>query len=199
MSAVLKMPPPSVVTWEDYERTERKAEVRSEFVSGQVFAMASASWNHNRIAGAIFTDLSIQLKGKPCEAFISDLKLRIQLGKEEFGYYPDVMVVCDKKDQQKVHVTNPEVVFEVLSKSTARIDRREKLLAYQGIPELEVYVLVEQQFAQVTVYRRSDLWQGETLSGPDAILALPEIEAQLPLTSIYERVDWDDVESDEEI
>lgn len=106
------------------------------------------------------------------------------------------MVVGDKKDQQKVHVANPTVVFEALSKSTARIDPRGKLLAYLGIPELAIYVPVEQQFAQVTVNGRSHLWQGETLSGPEAVLAPPETEAQLPLTSIYERVHCDDVEPD---
>lgn len=77
MRTVLKMPPPAVVTWEDYERNERKSELRHKFVNAEVFATAGARWNHNRIAGAIFTELSMQLKDKPCEAFISDLKLRI--------------------------------------------------------------------------------------------------------------------------
>ncbi len=198
MTAELKLPPPKAISWTDYERLERQSEVRHEFVNGQVFAMAGASWNHNRIALDIARHLGNKLVGKPCEAFMSDLKLRIQLGTEELGYYPDVMVVCDKKDQRKVHVTNPTVVFEVLSKSTARIDRREKLLAYQGIPELQVYVLVEQRYPQITVHRRSGLWHGETFSGPDAILSLPEIEIELTLAAIYERVDWDDVETDDD-
>lgn len=201
MNAALKIQTqqPRVITWDDYERTERKSDVRHEFVNGQVFAMAGGSWNHNRVATSIVTDLSIQLRGKKCEAFINDLKLRIELGNEEFGYYPDVMVVCDKKDQRKFHVTNPTVVFEVLSKSTARIDRREKLLAYQGVSELQVYVLVEQTHPQLIVYRRSNLWSAETLEGLEAVLPLPEIGVELSLASIYERVDWDEVESDEVI
>ncbi|MBL9114983.1 MAG: Uma2 family endonuclease [Verrucomicrobiaceae bacterium] len=194
MSAALKLQEPELVSWEVYETKEKLSDVRHEFVNGQVFAMAGGSWNHNRIAGDIFNSLSNQLRGKPCEAFMSDLKLRIDLNHEQFGYYPDVMVVCDKQDQHQTHVTNPVVVFEVLSQSTARIDRREKLLAYQGVPGLAVYVLVEQSFPMITVHRRSNQWQAEIIKGLDGVLTLPEIGSTLTLAAIYERVDWENVE-----
>ena len=171
MTAALKIPQPKVISWDDYVRSEQTSDVRHEFINGQVFAMSGSSWNHNRIAGDIFSDLCIKLRGKPCEAFVNDLRLRIDLGDEQFGYYPDVMVVCDKKDQRKSHVTNPTVVFEVLSKSTARIDRREKLLAYQGVAELQAYVMVEQSHPQVIVHRRSNHWRAETINGLEGILS----------------------------
>jgi Uma2 family endonuclease len=196
MSAALKLLEPEPISWEAYEVQERLSDVRHEFVNGQMFAMAGGTWNHNRIAGDIFNALSNQLRGKSCEAFMADLKLRIDLNREQFGYYPDVMVVCDKQDQRQLHVTNPVVVFEVLSQSTARIDRREKLLAYQGVPSLQVYVLVEQTFPLLTVYRRHTQWQAETVKGLEAVLELPEIETRLTMSAIYERVDWENIETE---
>ena len=190
MSAALKLPLPHLCNWDDYEQTESASEFRHEFVNGRTFAMSGGSWNHNRIAGSVFAELSQQLRGKPCETFIADLKLRIKLGQDEFGYYPDVMVVCDRRDEQKFHVTNPSVVFEVLSPSTERVDRREKLLAYQGVATLDAYVLIEQTHPAVTVYRRAAQWHPESLSGLDAVLSLPEIRVNLPLATVYERVDW---------
>lgn len=197
MTAAVKIPQPKMFTWDEYLRLEQTSDVRHEFVNGEVFAMSGSSWNHNRITASVLTELSLQLRGKKCEAFVNDLKLRIELGDDEYGYYPDVMVVCDNKDQRKSHVTNPTVVFEMLSKSTARIDRREKLLACQGIPALQAYVLVEQNAPQVIVHRRSNHWRAETLSGLEAVLALPETGVELPLSTIYERVAWDQVERKE--
>ena len=199
MSTALKLDEPQLISWENYESMESRSQQRHEYVNGQVYARAGASWNHNRVAGNVFGELRQQLRGKRCEAFMADLKLRIDLRREQFGYYPDVMVVCDPKDQGTLPVTNPTVVFEVLSKSTARIDRREKLLAYPAVPSLMAYVLLEQSQPVVTIHRRSDQWQAETVVGLQAVLALPEVGAELPLSLIYERVNWGEVEADDEV
>ena len=196
MSAVLKGKPAPLLTWEQYEQAELKSEIRHEFANGRVFAMAGGTRNHNRIALNTATSLQQQLRGKKCEAFMADVKLRIDLHREHFGYYPDVMVVCDPADRSRLHVTRPAVVFEVLSKSTERIDRREKLLAYQAVESLQVYVLIEQTHPQATIYRRSSRWQSEVVNGLDAVIDLPEIDVQMPLSVIYERVDWQDEEPD---
>lgn len=190
MNAARKLPGHPPLTWLEYEATEARSAVRHEFVDGAIFAMAGGTEDHNRIAGAIYAEIYGQLRGKPCEPFISDMKLKVSLGKKDLGYYPDVMVVCDPKGIHGTHVTRPAVIFEVLSDSTATVDLREKRLIYQSIRSLEVYVVVNQAKAEITVFRRSHHWVGETLTGLKAALLLPEIGVRLPLPAIYHRASW---------
>ena len=112
------------------------------------------------------------------------------LSLEEFGYYPDVMVVCQKDDRNPNYRTQPALLFEILSKSTRRTDQGEKLKAYQQIESLEVYVTLEQLTQRAYVHRRSNNWWPEIIEGANAVLTLDEIEARLSFTDIYERVDW---------
>lgn len=190
MTAAKKLPDPAPLTWEEYEAAEGASDERYEFLAGRMYAMAGATDNHNRIALNIASALHRLLEGKKCEPFMSDMKLKIALGADEFGYYPDVMVVCDPKGIHGTHVTKPTVIIEVLSDSTERIDRREKRLTYQSIRSLEVYAVVDQAKAEVTLYRRSTHWKGETVSGLKSTVKLPEIGADLTMQSIYSRVDW---------
>lgn len=200
MSAALKIDDPSSrafskkLSWGDYLVREAQSEVRHEFANGEVYAMAGASRNHNRIAGNIYSELLTGLEGKPCEPFMSDMKLHIQLGRDEIGYYPDVIVSCDPKDDNAHCLENPSVIFEVLSKSTYRIDTREKLLAYQAVPSLSVYVMLHQDQMRAIVHRRGNHWWPEILEGSEAVLSLDEIGVQLSLSRIYRRVVWTDQE-----
>ena len=197
MSALLKVQPapPPIHTWAQYEREDAQSDVKLEFANGQVYAMAGASSNHNRIAGNVFGELRQGLKGKPCEAFVSDMKLKIDLGHDQMGYYPDVMVVCDPADDDSKHRTNPKVIIEVLSKSTLRIDKGEKFLAYQAISGLAAYILIHQDSMRAIVHRRSNQWWPEILEGEDAVLTLDEIGIQLHFRDIYDRVNWSEVET----
>ncbi len=197
MSAALKITaPPAKVTWAEYEKQVAASEVRLEFVNGQVYAMAGATDNHNRISVNVLGELYQALKGKPCEAFNVDMKLRIALGMDEIGYFPDVMVVCDKGDRNQLYRTAPSIIFEVLSKSTRRIDTREKLLAYQAISSLEVYVILEQSCKRAMIHRRSNHWWPEIIEGDGAVLTLDEIGLKLAFADIYDRVDWSAEEPD---
>jgi len=193
MSALLK--PLPIFSWEEYESGERLSEIKHEYVNGQVYAMAGASANHNRIAGNIFADLHGKLRGKRCEAFMGHMKLKLDFKKDLLGYYPDVLVACDPKDKSPHHRKRPTVIFEVLSRSTERVDKREKLVAYQGIESLEEYVLVEQSTMRITIHRRANHWKAEVIEGAKASLKLESIGISLKLSVIYERVDWDDVET----
>jgi Uma2 family endonuclease len=196
MSAALKPqePRPQVfakkLSWEEYLVREAASEVRHELVNGEMYAMAGGSDNHNRIALNTASELRQALKGKPCEPFMADMKLQIELGFDPLGYYPDIMVVCDPKDRQATYRTNPKIIIEVLSKSTLRVDAREKLLAYQALPELEVYVMLHQDAMRAVVHRRGNQWWPEIIEGEDSVLSLDEIEVHLPLRALYERVDW---------
>lgn len=188
--AQFKAPTAARVTWDEYQQLDSASPVRLEYVNGQIYAMAGSSDNHNRISLNVAAELRQALKGKTCEPFATDMKLRVELGLDEFGYYPDVMVVCRKADRNPNYRTSPTVLFEVLSKSTRRTDQGEKLKAYQQIESLEVYVMIEQVTQRAYIHRRSNHWWPEIIEGKDAMLTLDEIEVKLAFANIYERVDW---------
>ncbi len=177
-------------TPEEYLAVERWSDTKHEYLAGMIYAMAGASREHNLAAGNIFGELHSQLRGKKCAPFGSDMRLRIRKPGHTFYYYPDVTVDCSGKDTQEIE--EPSVIFEVLSPDTDRADRGDKLVNYQSLPSMRVYVLVDQFRAAVTVYRRRDgeLWEMEFLGDPAATLELPEIGCALPLASIYERLPW---------
>lgn len=185
MGAVAQSQP--LLSVEDYLEGERFSEIRHEYVGGCVYAMAVASDDHNRIVANICGALLDRLRGKRCEPFMADMKLKIP-GSQAF-YYPDVLVACDPADNAKYFREQPTVVFEVLSPETAQTDQREKWYAYALIPSLKVYVLVSQEKPELTVLRRGrpGPWVAEVVTGKTAILKLPEIKVEIPLAQIYER------------
>ena len=173
---------------EDYLAGEELSEVRHEFIGGAIHAMAGASEDHNIVAGNLFAALHSHLRGKPCRAYMADLKVRLEIARTDIFYYPDVMVACDARDTERYFKRYPKVLIEVLSPDTERIDRREKFLSYTQIETLEEYVLVAQDAMEVTVFRRTNNWQPEILRLPDQPLCLASLEFSLPLSLIYEGV-----------
>lgn len=185
MSAVPKIE--TLISPEEYIAGELLSQVRHEYISGRVYAMAGTSVNHNYIAGNFFTELHVHLRGKKCAPFMNDMKARIRDARDESYYYPDVMVNCDPTGQQTYFCNTPALIVEVLSPSTEAIDRREKLNAYQRIPSLHTYILAEQDKREVTVYRRRpEGWEKTTLTGAD-MLQVPELEFGITLDAIYAR------------
>jgi Uma2 family endonuclease len=175
------------ISVEDYLEGERASEIRHEYVGGRVYAMAGASDDHNRIAGNIHGELRERLRGKRCEPFMADMKLKMP-GSEAF-YYPDVLVACDSADDARYFRERPTVVFEVLSPDTERTDQREKRFAYTLVPSLKVYVIVAQDKRELTVLRRGRTgpWKEQVVSGRNGLLKLPELKVEIPLARIYER------------
>ncbi len=178
------------ISEEDYLAGELTYEIKHEYIDGYVYAMAGASRNHERIAGNIFGELRNFLKNKPCEPFSSDLK--IKAGSRFF--YPDVMVVCDEQSQHDYYTDSPVIVVEVLSKASRRVDETTKRIAYQSIPSLKEYVLIEQDFVDVEVCRRSEGWVSNHYFMGDSVL-FDSIGLTLTVEEIYARVDNDDVRS----
>ena len=176
------------VTPEEYLAMEAGSDVRHEYLAGAVYAMSGTTMAHGRIIANVSSELVRQLRGRRCEAFTSEIKVRIQVGADSFYYYPDIVVDCGKPPDESLFAEEPRVIFEVLSPGTERIGRHEKRLNYQRLPFLDAYVLVEQSRMAVTVYRRSDQgWTIESLHDPTASLDLPTIGCALPLSTIYER------------
>jgi len=176
------------ITPAEYLEGERKSEVRHEYVDGYVYAMAGASDDHNRITRNILSYLHNALRGKRCEPFAIDMKVKIPPSFMNVYYYPDVLVACDPNDNAQYFRERPTIIFEVISPETERTDRREKALAYHHIDTLKVYALVEQERMAITVFRQAEAgWHKEMIEGPNAVLTLPEIQVEIPLERIYER------------
>jgi Uma2 family endonuclease len=178
----------SYVSPEAYLVAERSRADRHEYLAGVEYQMAGASVGHNRIAGNVFAELRGQLAGSPCEAFSSDLKVRIRTNTAEFFYYPDVTVDCAGVANAPMFSEQPRVIFEVLSPETERIDRGEKLRNYQALPSLDAYVLVAQRHVEITVYRRSEGgWARAVMLDKAGTLELASIGCSLAVEAIYRR------------
>lgn len=175
---------------EEYLAFEEAAEARHEYQFGWVYAMAGASEEHNIISLNIAAELRAQLRGTPCRAFMADLKCKTPAVNSVNFYYPDVMVACDPSDNQRYWRERPAVVFEVLSRSTQRLDEH-KFLTYQQNPALQLYVLVSQEKPFVRIMRRAgEEWLYEELKETAAVLNLEAIGCQLSLAQIYEGIDF---------
>jgi Uma2 family endonuclease len=196
MTAVEKL---NVVTVEDYLARELVARGKHEYLGGYVYAMAGARIAHNVIAGNVFGSLYARMRGRPCQPFNSDTKIRVRLPTHVRFYYPDASVVCHSNPPDDSFQDDPAVIVEVLSKATRRIDEGEKKDAYLTIPTLAVYLLVEQETAVVTAFRRTENgFVGEVYQGHSATIPLPEIETELPLAEIYDRVEFTPERTEEE-
>jgi Uma2 family endonuclease len=179
---------PAFISIEDYLAGEELAETKHEFLGGTVHAMAGGTNDHAAVAANALIALGSRLRGKPCRPFGSDTKVRIELPDHTRFYYPDVQVVCNRNPGTERFKENPVVVIEVLSESTRRTDLGEKRSAYLAIPALKVLLLVEPDCLRVTAYRRQPQggFAAEAYEGTEAVIALPELEAELPLAELYE-------------
>lgn len=135
----------------DYLNNELASPVKHEFVNGEVYAMAGGSVRHNLISGNIFAALRSHLIDNECDVIIADVKLKTT---DEAYYYPDVFVSCDNKPQSQYYREEPVLIIEVASPSTREIDRREKLRAYQQMPSVREYAIVEQDKLHIELHRR---------------------------------------------
>ncbi len=179
-----------IITVDEYLESELQAEVKHEYLGATVYSRAGASEAHNVIAMNLYAALGTQLRGKPCQPFGSDMKLRINLFGDFDFYYPDAMIACDSTDGVgHGWRERPTVLFEIISEETRRIDQREKRLAYLQIASLEAYIRIEQARAEVLAeVRAGAAWKTTRLSGPDAKLELTTLGIDLPLAELYERV-----------
>lgn len=171
---------------QDYLSGEDGAECRHEYIDGQVYAMTGASRAHGLILGNLHAMLHARARAKGCQLFINDMKVRLNIAGQDIFYYPDLLLTCDPHDRETYYCTAPCLLIEVLSDSTERIDRREKLFAYQSLPSLQSYWLVAQQQRRLEVYRRRNQWRPEILT--NGSLMLDCLDGELSLDAIYEDV-----------
>lgn len=175
----------------DYLAGEEIARRKHEYVDGTVYAMVGGTVAHSRIASNATGTLHAQLRGRDCQVFNSDIKIRIRQNRGTRFYYPDLSVVCEPNPPGDLYHDAPVMIVEVLSESTRRHDEYEKRDAYLSIDSLQLYVMVEQSTAAALIYRRFERgFERETYAGREAVIPLPEIGCQLGLAELYERVDF---------
>jgi Uma2 family endonuclease len=173
----------------DYLQNELDSDSKHEYIEGQVYAMAGASKNHQRVISNLVRILSDHLRNTPCDTFASDIKVKIG---DLAVFYPDVIVACEPETANEYYTEQPLIIVEVLSKSTRRVDETTKRRLYQTLPSLQEYVLIEQDIVDIEICRRSEGWQPEHyFMGDDITFAA--IELTVSVNDIYERVINDDV------
>lgn len=176
---------------EEYLAIDRAAEFRSELLDGEMVAMSGGSMRHSQLGVNLIVELQTALRGRNCQAFNSDFRVRVSATTYT---YPDATVVCGKPalaDERQDVLLNPIVIFEVLSPSTERYDRGIKLQRYRAIDSLEDYILVDQNQMRVERYTRSsgNTWTLRDYAGADATSTIESIGVSLALHRLYERVE----------
>ena len=181
----------SGITPEQYLEQERKAEFKSEYVNGRVYAMAGCSKEHSTITLNIGSELRTQFKRRSCQVYTSEMRVKI----EDTGKYtyPDVAAVCGNARFEDAHVDtlrNPTVLVEVLSPSTEAYDRGGKFAHYRRLRSLQEYVLVSQNQALIEKFtRQGEQWVLTEYAGLEAVLDLTSVDCRIPLAEIYDKVD----------
>ena len=180
----------SHLTPEEYLALERKAMTKSEYLDGQMYAMSGASRVHNLICFNIGGEIRTQLKGRACEAYTNDMRVKVSAA--GLYTYPDVLVVCDEprfEDGNVDTLLNPTALFEILSPTTEAYDRGEKFGYYRQLDSLQEYTLVSQDCMRVEHYlRQREQWILTEHSCPDDVVHLDSINCDLPLREVYDKV-----------
>ena len=178
------------LTPEEYLTLERKATIKSEYLSGERIVMPGASREHNLVTMNIANQLYNQLLDRECEVYASDMRVRTH--QPAFYTYPDVIVVCDEprfEDNEFDTLLNPIIVVEVLSPSTEAYDRHEKFSLYKQLASLQDYLLVSQDRVKVKQYHHQDTeWILNEFYSLEDMFSLESIDCKLSLRDIYRRV-----------
>lgn len=178
----------SPISEADYLEGEKHTDIKHEYVDGEIYAMSGASANHNRIAGNLFRKFGNALENQSCQPYTSDMKVKV--GSQYF--YPDVLIDCSDMSGDSYFTESPVLIVEVLSKSTRQIDEKLKREVYLQIATLQEYILIEQDFVDVEVIRRSNGWRSEHYYLGEE-MTLESIGLTISVEDIYHRVDNSDV------
>lgn len=184
---------------EEYLALEEAADYKSEYIDGQIFPMAGGSTNHNQIAGNFYAELNFAFKKLDYRVFMSDVRLWIP--QRRIYTYPDVMVIAGEPDYYNNRtdtITNPQVIIEVLSKSTKGYDRSGKFRLYRTIPTLEEYLLLDQTKIYVEHFSKADAkrWSFREYDESDQAIALSSVDFQISLADAYNKVKFEPEEAE---
>ena len=182
--------PKRFFTPEEYVELENKAAYKSQYIAGEIFAMAGTQIEHGEILKNLVVRFNERFRGRPRRFYFQAIRLRVAAG--DMYTYPDLMALCGEpmfegKAQELPSLLNPQVVFEILSRSTEDFDRRDKFARYRRLDTLREYVLVTPWTRRVERHwlRDDGVWEYEDLRDPTHVLRLVSVEVELPLEEIY--------------
>lgn len=178
------------ISVEQYLAIDRAAELKSEYHDGEMFPMVAGSYRHSVIS----SNAAFELKGRlpaGCRASVAPLRVRVTASK---FVYPDLVIVCGKPvltDEQQDTLTNPKVIVEILSPSTADYDAGGKFRLYRELPSFEEYLLVSQEIQMVEIFEKAPdgTWNLRTVRGAGAVVRVNTLEIEFPLASLYAGLD----------
>jgi Uma2 family endonuclease len=173
-------------SFDEFLEFEIHSQERHEFVDGNLFVMPGGTPRHNRLAINLLMRLDPVVTKHGCVAYMNDVLVRTS---DEVGYYPDLFVVCDSSQRSMRVQRNPSIIVEVLSESTEKFDRTEKLRNYRTIPSLEMYVLLEQDSILAEVYsKQAEGWWKHDVLREGSSIAFSSLELMVPLADLYENL-----------
>ena len=172
---------------EEYLAVDRAAERRSEYHDGELFPVPAASWAHARVSANTIHRFSERLYGHPCH--VADASVRLRVSPTQF-VYPDLVVVCGDPaftDEEQDTITNPKVIVEILSPSTADYDYGGKFALYRRLPSFEEYLLIAQEEPLIEVFRKTPdgRWILSSYAGLESTVRVESLDIALPLAEIY--------------
>lgn len=172
----------------EYLAIERQAQFKSEYFDGEMFAMAGAKHEHNRVKDNTARAAGNQLANGPCYPLTSDMKVRIT--RTGLYTYPDIIIVCDEpqfEDKHRDVLLNPRTIIEVLSDSTEKYDRGAKFRHYQQVEPIAEYILISQDepVCERFVRQPDGDWRLTVFAGMDAELVFASVPVKIPFTAIY--------------
>ena len=181
-----------LISPEKYFEMEEAAEYKNEYYHGEIFAMSGASFHHNLIAGNVLASLHNSLRNTDCVVFIS--RMKIQVDEARHYTYPDVSIVCgdiEFAEGRDDTVTNPVVIFEVLSESTRSYDKGDKFTAYRKISSLRDYILVDQYACHAEYFHinEADRWELDEFESLDDVFTIRSVGVQISLNAVYDRIE----------
>ena len=185
--------PKTFLTPEQYLEIERKAEFKSEYFNGKMFAMAGAKEAHNLLTMNVGFALHPQLRARPCRIYANDMRVRVSA--TGLYTYPDVIAVCEERhflDDQRDTLLNPNLIVEVLSPTTEAYDRGRKFELYKAIESFTEYLLISSDRVHVDLFRRQPDgdWLRKSADRIEDVLDLQSIGCRLSLADLYEQVEF---------
>ncbi|OQP62277.1 hypothetical protein A4R26_18140 [Niastella populi] len=165
---------------------ERASNVKHEYYEGEIFAMAGAGKRHNWMFTNVFTGIGIQLKGKHCLTYGSDMRMHIP--ENTLFTYPDISIYCgDPIALNEDTLTNPTIIIEILSRSTRNYDLGTKFKLYRNIPALKEYILIDTESIKVTSWRINthQNWESEEYTSLQQIVKIPTASLAISMEDIY--------------
>jgi Uma2 family endonuclease len=189
-------------TPEEYLELEETADYKSEYIDGQIIPMAGGTINHNQIALNLSTELNYAFKKQSYRVYMGDLRLWI--AQKRIYTYPDVMIIAGEAEffnDRKDVITNPQIIVEVLSKSTKNYDREDKFEAYRTIPTFQEYLLIDQYRVYVEQFSKigKKQWNLREYDEEDEAIAFASVPFEISLQDLYNKVNFELVEPENEI